>query len=412
MRNEAVTKLQVVIIVAILAVAGIAGAAYYLTLPKSEQESEPIRIGYVASLSGSLGTWGKKLQNAYNLWRDQINAQGGLLGRTVEFTYYDDESVDANAATLMERLITEDKVDVLLGAMGTGPVYAASTVTEKYGMIFVTSGASSPSVYARGYKYLFCSYPGTSDQLTMVYMDYLSSLAAGKKPSTVAYIGQNTLYGKSGPQAGTLMGIAKHTEFTLVSSELYEASLADFKPLLTKIQGYNPDLLVCGTYSDDGRLILNGLKEIGWCPKLLYQASFPAIAEYVNITGKTGDYVTYGSFYETMATFPGQQEFIQLWKGKTGVDPDYTITTGYAACQIVQQAINATKSLNNTVLRDYITAHHFDTVTGPFEFGENGVNKKPNFLIVQYQNLSRVLLYPTEVATGQLVYPAPTWDQR
>ena len=151
----------------------------------------PVRIGASISLTGRYDRTGKEMQNGFEVWRDGVNAKGGLLSRQVELVIYDDQSDPETAARLYEKLISEDKVDLSIGPYSSPVTLPASTVAEKYGYPMIASGASDTSIWTRGYKNVFGIYTGAP-----YYLDGAVDIASKNGYRTVAIVNENSAFAK------------------------------------------------------------------------------------------------------------------------------------------------------------------------------------------------------------------------
>jgi branched-chain amino acid transport system substrate-binding protein len=191
--KKAITRLQAATIVVILVVAIIAGVYYYYsTLPAHEVKE--ILIGASISITGKYADSGKWHVEAYKLWEIEVNARGGLLGRPIRFIVYDDKSDPTTAVSNYERLITVDKVDLIIGPYASAIVLAASSVAEKYGYVFPEGGGRSLEIFTRGYKYIFLTMPCLAEDDVRGFMEFLETLPAEKRPKSFAFICEDTLY--------------------------------------------------------------------------------------------------------------------------------------------------------------------------------------------------------------------------
>src|SRR5262245_34111545 len=204
----------------------------------------PIRIGASLPLTGTYAKLGKNQHERYQLCEKDLNAKGGLLGRKVQFVVYDDQSMPATAVRLYEKLITEDKVDAVMGPYSSAVSEAVANVTEKYKKVMVAPLASTTSIFKKGRKYIFMVVSPAE-----VYLDGLIDMAAKRGLKTVAVINEDTLFPKA--SAAGAAEQAKKRGMQVVLLEAYPKGNTDFSALLVKLKAANPDVLVAGTYFDD-----------------------------------------------------------------------------------------------------------------------------------------------------------------
>src|SRR5215475_9141824 len=194
----------------------------------------PIRIGASLSLTGTYAKLGKNQHEGYQLCQKDLNAKGGLLGRKIEFVVYDDQSMPATAVRLYEKLITEDKVDAVMGPYSSPVTEAAANVTEKYKKVMVAPLAATTSIFRKNRKYIFMVISPAE-----VYLEGLVDIAAKKGLKTVAVINEDTLFSKSA--AAGAVDLAKKKGLQVVFTEAYPKGNTDFSALLTKVKSANAD---------------------------------------------------------------------------------------------------------------------------------------------------------------------------
>src|SRR5881409_4490411 len=247
----------------------------------------PIRIGASLSLTGTYAKLGKNQHEGYQLCEKDLNAKGGLLGRKVQFAVYDDQSMPATAVRLYEKLITEDKVDAIMGPYSSPVTEAAANVTEKYKKVMVSPLAATTSIFKKGRKYIFMVISPAE-----VYLEGLVDMAAKRGLKTVAIINEDTLFTKAAASGAT--DLAKKKGLQVVLQEAYPKGNTDFSGLLTKIKGVNPDLLAAATYFDDAVALTRQMRELNVNPKMHGVTIGGDIPEFYTLLKTNGEYV-YGS---------------------------------------------------------------------------------------------------------------------
>mgnify|MGYP001157994821 CR=1 FL=1 len=216
---------------------------------------------FVPSLGGDFAALAKDMQQGAQLAEAELNAKGGLLGRKVELVIYDDQSTPATAVRLYEKLITEDKVDAVMGPYSSAVSEAVANVTEKYKKVMVAPLAATTSIFKKGRKYIFMVITPAEN-----YLDGLIDMAARRGLKTVAIINEDTLFPKASA-AGTVEA-AKKRGMQVVLQESYPKGNTDFSALLVKIKAVNPDVIAAGTYFDDAVAITRQMKELNVNPKM------------------------------------------------------------------------------------------------------------------------------------------------
>ncbi|MGC9187045.1 MAG: amino acid ABC transporter substrate-binding protein [Fervidicoccaceae archaeon] len=397
-------KLALVIAIIILIAIG---AFIYYHNKETQTQGSPILVGAAVSLTGSNGRTGEWYKLGYELWVNDVNKKGGLLNRPVKLILYDDQSDPTTSQNLYEKLITVDKVDLLLGPYASSIVYAVSSVAEKYKMVMVEGGGNSLSIFSRGYNYTFLTLPGLAENITKGLFDFIASLPSDQKPKTIAIINAQDLFPRS--VANGAMDYAKSLNLTVILREEYPANTQDLTPLLTKVKNANPDVLIGGTYFPDSVLIVRTLKQLNWRPKIVFLTIGPAMPEFWQTLGADAQGIMGESWWEPTAPWNGVKEFVQEFNQTYGKMPDYHAACAYAAGQVLEQAVKAVGSLDQNKIAEYIRTHTINTIVGPLKFTPQGY---PTLgpLLIQWQNGERVIIMPKNAATGTAIYPlSSTW---
>ena len=276
----------------------------------SQQEAspvrEPVRIGATMSITGKAysvqGGYGRE---GYLLCQKHLNAQGGLLGRPVEFLIYDDESDEKTAARLYEKLIAEDKVDAILGPYGTAITEAVADIPDKHRKVMVAANAATSSIWEKGRRYLI---------MVLAPVDSAASgaldLAAHKK---VAIMNQDALLPKA--VAKTTNELAKSRGLDVVAFETYPGGTSDFSPLLKKMQGTAPDLLVIAAVRlDDHVTILRQMRGMNFDAKMVSNLPYGLLPEFYQQLGKDAEFVYSATFWEAGLPNPGNRDFVAAYQ--------------------------------------------------------------------------------------------------
>jgi len=369
------------------------------------QQPGSLRIGASMSLTGQYARTGKEVMNAYQLWAEQVNEKGGVLGRKVEFVTYDDTSDPETAARLYEKLISEDKVDLILGPYSTPVTIAASTVTERHHFAMIVSGASGTDIWARGYKYVFGMYT-----MAPFYMDGAVDIAKKNGFHNVAVINENSAFSKDVVAAADKK--AKDAGLDVVYTEEYSKDVRDLSPTLTKARGANADMLIAGTYGDDATMIVRQLKDLGWMPKMVALTIGPALPDFADSLGADAEFIMGATQWEPSVKAPGVKEFAQAYQDKYGYAPGYHAAGGFGAAQLLQQALQQLGAVDNEKLRDMLATLETSTVFGAYKVDASGSQTaKPSYLI-QILGGERKIIWPDPAAEAPAKVPAPQWSQR
>ena len=375
--------------------------------PAPPPTGEPIRIGAAVSTTGSNGRTGLYQQEAYQLWQEQKNTAGGLLGRPVEMVIYDDQSDPATGSRLYERLLTEDKVDLVLGPYSSSVTQAVVQVTERAGQPLLAAGASAGDLWNRGYRYLFGIYSVAEDY----FKDIILTIATEQGYASAAIIYEDTLFPTS-----TAAGAQAHCEeagIEVAVNEKYPAKATDVSSVLTKVRDANPDLLIGGSYLPDSVLIMRQSKDLGVNARIFAFSVGAAQPDFGESLGADADFVLGPSMWEPDVETPGNAEFLEAYMAKYSRDPDYHSAAGYSACQVLEAAVTEVGEIDLEAIREQYATMELPTVLpGAYKVDENGRMIGHIPLTVQWQGGTKVLVAPADLQTGDITLPTPAWDQR
>jgi branched-chain amino acid transport system substrate-binding protein len=384
--------------------------------------ADPLRIGMSLSLTGSTAPAGKQVLAGLEIWRDDVNANGGLLGRPVEFVYYDDQGNAANAPGIYTKLMGVDKVDLLIGPYSTNVIAATlpAIMQAKRTTIGIFGlGANEQFKYP---KYFSMNSQGPS---VANYSKCVFDLAAEQtpKPLRVALVGADVEYSRHALDGAREN--AKAMGFEIVFERTYPPSTTEFSPIVRAIQATNPDIVFAATLPVDTAGIIEAAKETQFKPKMIGGAMLGLLVTAIKerLGPDINGYIS-NEFYVPAPSlqFDGTEHVLQEYQKRAqqlGVDPlGYTYPPyAYATGQILAKAVSETKSLDDDKLADYLRATTFDTVIGPIKFGENGEWATPRIICIQFQGVTghdldqfkdwshQTVVYPPQYKSGKLVYP-------
>src|SRR5919108_4672022 len=306
----------------------------------------PIRIGASLSLTGTYAKLGKNQHEGYQLCQKDLNARGGILGRKVEFAVYDDQSMPATAVRLYEKLITEDKVDGVMGPYSSPVTEAVANVTEKYKKVMVSPLAATTSIFKKTPRrqYIFMVISPAE-----VYLEGLVDMAAKRGLKTVAVVNEDTLFSKAA--AAGAAELAKKKGMQVVFQEAYPKGNTDFSALLTKIRAVNPDVIAAGTYFDDAVALTRQMKELNVNPKMYGVTVGGDLPEFYDTLKQNAEFIYGATQWEHVLPYPGIKEFVDSYRKEFGHDPSYHSAAGYAGCLIFAEGVKRAASLEADKVR-------------------------------------------------------------
>jgi branched-chain amino acid transport system substrate-binding protein len=367
--------------------------------------AKDIEVGTSVALSGKYARTGQEQLQGFQMWVEEVNARGGLLGQKVHLVHYDDESKPETGAKLYEKLITDDKVDLLIGPYSSDVTMAASTVAEKHNFPMVSSGASASEIWERGYKNTFGLYT-----LAETYMDEIIALGKAKGLKKIALIYENTAFPRA--VASGVKAKAKKFGMQIVFEEEYGKASTDFSSMIIKIKAKKPDIVIGGSYLPDSVAFMRQAKENRLYAKIFAFAVGPGLPDFGTNLGLDAEGVMGNTQWEPTLKLPGAKEFSEKYKIRHGHEPGYHAGGGYGAGQVLEAAVKKAGSTDKDKLREALAT--LDTVTAFGRFKVDATGKqigKPGYW-VQWLNGERHVVLPAEVATAKVAYPFRDWGKR
>jgi branched-chain amino acid transport system substrate-binding protein len=375
----------------------------------SGEAQGPIRIGASLSLTGTYAKLGKNQHEGYKLCEKDLNAKGGLLGRKVEFVVYDDQSTPATAVRLYEKLITEDKVDGVMGPYSSPVTEASANVTEKYKKVMVAPLAATTSIFKRPPDkkryYIFMVISPAE-----VYLEGLIDIAAKRGLKTVAIVNEDTLFSKAA--AAGAVEIAKKKGMQVVFQEAYPKGTTDFSALLTKIKSLNPDVLAAATYFDDAVALTRQMRELNVNPKAYGVTVGGDLPEFYDTLKTNAEFIYGATQWEPALPYPGNKDFFEAYKKEFGHEPSYHSTAGYGGCLIYAEAVKRAGTLDADRVREQLLKLEVRTVFGDYKVDADGFQLAHKTVTFQWHEGKKAVVWPDELAQLKPRFPTPPWNQR
>jgi branched-chain amino acid transport system substrate-binding protein len=395
-----------------------------LALSTAAKAADPIRIGTSLALTGGVAPIGKQILAALQIWRDDVNAKGGLLGRPVELLFYDDQSNPANVPQLYTKLIEIDKVDLLIGPYATNMVAPAIPVLmqHKKTTIGILANAANSKFH---YDQYFSMLPtGPEPQKSFAHGFFELAAAAKPRPKTVAIIAADAEFAQNAAD-GARQSIKEIGGFETVLDQKYPPSTTDYTPIMRAVQALNPDIVFVAAYPPDSVGIVRAANEIGLTPKMFGGAFIGLLVTPIKaqLGPLMNGIVNNTPFLPAPSLmFPGTRDVLTKYQAAAqgaGIDPlgPAFPPLGYAAGQVLAQAVEGTKSLDQIALAAYMHSHSFSTVVGDIKFGPDGEWAKARVFFTQFQHVApnsieqfkdashEVIVWPDEYKSADMIYP-------
>ena len=415
--SDYLTRRGVAAIGALIVAAGVAAAP----LPAAAQSGEPIKIGFSMALTGPLAPNGKQALLGAEIWAEEVNAKGGLLGRKVELIHYDDQSNPANVPGIYTKLLDVDKVDIVMGPYGTNLNAPALPVVMQKNKLFVGFFAldvNSEFHYPR-YFSMLPTGPKPREAFTEGFFD--AAAAQNPKPKTVSLVSEDAEFARNACDGAR--NNAKAAGFNIVYDKTFPPGTTDFSPIVHALQAANADIVVVCSYPLSSVGIVQSVRELGFKPKMIGGAmvGLQALAFKEKLKGKLNGIVNYETWVPSPKLMAPAAAFFKKYQEQAkGIDPlgYYLGGWGYADFQLIGQAIEGAKTLDNDKLAEYFRTHEFKTIMGDIKFGKNGEWTKSGMLQVQYHGITdaanletwrgmsyQTVISPPDQKTGDVVYP-------
>jgi len=406
-----------------LTLAAAAAASLLTAVPPQAQAAEPIKIGFGMALTGSLAANGKMSLVAMQIWEDDINAQGGLLGRPVKLVYYDDQSNPTQVPGIYAKLLDIDKVDLIVSGYASTQIAAAMSVAIQRKKLFMSLFGTGVNETFNYPKYFSMIPNGPTPKPAFTRGFFKVAEVQTPKPQTIAIAMADAEFGRNACEGAHEN--AKASGFKIIYEKTYPPATTDFTPIVRAIQALNPDLLVVCSYPLDTVGWVKAMSEVGFKPKMWGGAmvGLQATVFKTQLGPLLNGIVNFETWLPVKSMdFPGAFELLKKYQARApaaGTDPlgFYMPVWAYAYVQILGEAIAATKSLNDDVLADYIRETTFKTVVGDVKFGAQGEWAQERTLAAQFQNIkgktvddfrdltTEVIVYPPKYKSGEVTYP-------
>ena len=397
--------------------------AALLLAPVVARGAEPLKIGFSMALTGALAGAGKAALIAMEIWREDVNKQGGLLARQVEFVYYDDATTPSKVPGIYSKLLNVDKVDLVVSSYGTNVISPAMPIVMRKGLVFMALFGLAVNDRFDYDRYFQILPAGPVPKVDSTRGFFALAMAQSPKPKSIALLAEDAEFARNVVSGARIN--AEKVGLEIVYDKTFPFGSSDLTPMIRAIKASGADLVFMGSYPHGSVGLVKAANELGLEAKMfgggMVGRQFAAIQK--NLGPMLNNIVNYDFWVpEPTLDFEGVEAFLKKYqaaaKGKK-VDPlgHYLPPFAYAYLQVLGQAVNAVGSLDQKAIAEYIHATTFETVVGPVTFGKNGEWAKTRTLLVQFRDVApndleqfkhagkRIVLYPESVKSGAIVYP-------
>lgn len=385
--------------------------------------ADPVTIGFSMSLTGGFASAGKPALVAMQLWEEDINKKGGLLGRPVKLVFYDDQSNPANVPGIYTKLLDVDKVDLVVGPYGTVMTAPAMPIVMDHNKTIISLVALALNDKFHYPKYFAMISLGADPTREFSQGIFDVAMQQTPKPRTIAIVAADQEFSK-----GNADGARRNAEtagLKVVYDKTYPPSTTDFAPIVRAVQATNPDIFYMASYPPDSVGLLRAVAEVGFKPKLLggSMAGLQAANIKMQLGPLMNGVVTFENWLPVPSMmFPGVIDVVTRYQARAkaeGIDPlGYFLgPAAYAYLQVMGDAVAGTNSLDQDKIAAYMHSHTFQTVWGNIKFGSDGNWETPRMIQVQYRNIkghelgeftkpeNMVILDPPAMKSGTVIYP-------
>jgi len=367
--------------------------------------SEPIKVGVTISRSGQYAVPAEDMLQGLQMWAHDVNSRGALLGRPVEIVAYDDKSDPDTSADLYERLISKDKVDLLIGPYSSDLTLGASRVAERHNFPMVSGSAAADDIWSQGYRNIF-----QVDAPAEHYMDGLieSASHAGLTSIALAYAASDF------PRTVAIGVRAKAAELnmSLVFDREYPDGSTDFGGLVRDMKASNPDLVIGGAYLNDSIAFVRAAKRQQFSPKAFAFTVGPALTEFGDELGPDAEGIMGIVSWMRSGSIPLAYDFSFRYKGKYGRNADVHAAYGYAAGQVLEAGVRLAGSLDRDAIRQQLGEMKFRSILGNYKVDATGKQLAKSTYVMQWQNGYRLLVLPKVIQDAEIIYPFKPWSER
>jgi branched-chain amino acid transport system substrate-binding protein len=371
---------------------------------------DPLKVGIVIPLTAEHARLGEIAKNSFVLAVDAINRAGGIQGRPVSLIFEDDNGQADLARSAAEKLIVQDEVLVLTGAIRSESGLEIAAVAQERRVPFLVTTAALDEITEHSGKYVFRIAPPVSEYLPPL----LSFLEKVVKPPTLAIVYENTLFGKEA--AEDMAKAFRKQGGAVIAQERYEQGVTDFKSILVNVREARPDIVLMASSSIEGAVLVRQARELNLDPKLFVGAAQVfTLSQFMLVAGEAADYVFSIDLWNPRLPYTGAQKYFDDYVMRFLSFTNYHGAEAYASIQVIADALKRAKSFTSEDVRHALAETDMETVFGPVRFVSQGKKTQQNSVrtyLGQWQGGVLETVWPPEFATGPFVYPVPPWSGR
>jgi branched-chain amino acid transport system substrate-binding protein len=393
-----------------------------LTTFASFAAEDTLKIGAPQPMTGPDAPFGDKFKKAYSMAVEEINAAGGVNGKKIEVIIEDHQAKNALAATVAEKLITQQKVLILTGGRASGQAVEIASVAHRLKTPYLVDHPSADIITAKGFEWVFRNNP-TGSIYPQAFNKFISEVP-GAMPKSAAVIYDNTVFGKS--IANSAMTFLRSKNVKIVNDEAYQVNTLDFKPVMTKVKANKPDfVLMVAVATTDAILLTRHAKEIGLKPRAFvgFGGGF-GVEDLAKQLGPLSENVFSSAAWSGNPNDPKTKAFYAGFEKKYGIHPKEHEVEGYAAIYIIADALKRAKltgklEADRDAIRQALLKTDMTTVFGKVKFGNwagplgdkytnQNIYSPEHSVLAQWRGGKLLNVWPKANAETNYVFPDPT----
>ena len=387
---------------------------FSMGLPNACAQEEVV-VGVPLALTGMLAKFGQQHLDGYKMALDEIIAQGGirggaLQGKRIRFQFEDDEGKPEKAKAVALKLITQDKVPMIMGGYASSEVFAIATTTAQHGIPFLSPSGVADDITQQGWKNVFRLNQPASEYCSGL-QDFMLRIV---QPRSMAILFESTLFGTSSAKA--MRRWCDNQKIRVFLFEPYEAGVSDFGPLLQRVKNARADIIFMVSYMTDAVLLTRQAAKMDIDSKLFCggAAGF-ALSEYISGVGRLAEGVMTAVLWSPRVKYPGAQTFFDHFSKRYQTAPTYHGAEAYSAAYVCRDVLERTKALSSEDLVRAFAETDLMTAFGPVKFTHykkfTNQNRVPS-LVVQVIRGKHETVWPPEAASAAFIYPQPKWNEK
>jgi len=372
-----------------------------------------VKIGVVNSLSGPFSAFGQRYKTGMEVALKEINANGGINGQELQLISQDDRSEAQSALAAVESLVNQN-VPLIIGSYASSITGPMAQLMTRQKMPLIVLGSADDSITRPGSPWVFRA-KHNSTIVARTYFDYFDFLRkrGGAELKTVAMLHGNGAWPTSLAEAGKKF--AKERGYEVIADQSYDQGVTDFRPILNRFRGQQPDILYIVSYADDGVAITRQMREVGLSANVIAIDTSAALPSFIDQVGNLSEYIATVVSWSKDVKYEGVEDVYKRMKEAAGSEPSFYEAEGYLALMVAADALRRAKSTDREAVRKALAETDLKTpiTTVRFEAFDGFQNQNPiRSLVLQIQNGQHVTVFPEDLAAAEVRHPTPGWDKR